>query len=549
MSAARAWGALAVAGIALAIYAATLSPNLAAAHDAVVYMNLIDGAEPAFHPHHLLFAPLAQLWIAALRQLGSSADSSGLVALLDACAGAAGLGLVYALLRSRASLDAPLAAAATLCAGASFGFWFYSVSVEVYLIPLALVLAALYALEGNARVERRFALAGALQGLAVLFHELHLLFLPTVIWAAWRAGRAVPGACLRALGVHALVFVPVVGGVYAAVMLAEGVDTLAGALRFAAGYAIGHDYWVPPSLATLPRALLGAGRSLVGAHFLFAVPPLRDALTRTLPDQGLVDEVYLVRGLGAPLAWALLAGALALGAGLVALAARGLAQRKGMNASARSLGELAAVWLASYTAFFLFWVPHNVEFWIPQCTALWLLLACAWSTASAHGARAFAALGAALLALNYVGSIRPVGARENDYYYAQTQPFAALATPRDLIVVGDRWIFASYLERFARAPVWSLARTLRASATPREAVYGTQVAIDRTLAAGGRVLVSADALEPDTELRRALGESGILALAELWVRHPARTVARDGALAPLHVIEGASDAPPSPDTR
>src|SRR5262245_28012663 len=180
----KAAGPLVVAALALCAYAATLSPNLAAAHDAVVYMNLIDGSEPAFHPHHLLFAPLAQLWIAALRHLGVGAESSRLVALLDACAGAAGLAVVYALLRRRAEFGPAFAGVVTLCAGASFGFWFYSVSVEVYMLPLALVLAALYVLGGRGSLERRFAAAGALHGAAVLFHQLHVLFFPAVLWAA-----------------------------------------------------------------------------------------------------------------------------------------------------------------------------------------------------------------------------------------------------------------------------------------------------------------------------------------------------------------------------
>jgi hypothetical protein len=539
-------GAALVAGLALAVYAATLSPNLSAAHDAVAYMNLIDGGEPAFHPHHLLFAPLAQLWIAALRHLGVSAASSQLVALLDACAGAAGLALVYALLRRRAELGAALSAAATLCVGASFGFWFYSVSVEVYLLPLALVLGALYVLLGRGATGRRFATAGALHAAAVLFHQLHVLFWPSVVWAAWRAARGsgrVPFA--RALGAHAAAFAPIVLGAYGLVLgVALQIDSLDAALRYAASYALGPDYWYPPSLASAARALVGAGRALIGAHFVFALPELRGVLASALPGQGLADEVYLVRGLAPGLAWLLLAATLALALGVLALALGGV-RRRALEPGARSLLELSGVWLASYAAFFVFWVPHNVEFWIPQSVAFWLMLACAWSGARPGAVRAFAALGLALAAVNYAGSIRPAGDLANDFYHAQAQRFAARASARDLIVVGSRWLLPSYLERFADAPVWSLERALRGAASPGDAVASGRALLERTLADGGRVLVAHDVLEPDRELREKLGAPGLLALRALWDDHPPQPEPPAEGLPSLHVIPArASSAVP-----
>ncbi len=131
---------------ALALYAATLAQNFALAHDSVSYLIEIErgAVDGLFHPHHLLYNALAALWLGGLRALGLGADGGLLVALLNAIFGAAGIAVVYAFLRRRAALPLGLALAATALVACSFGYWFYSVSVEVYLIPLFFLLAALY---------------------------------------------------------------------------------------------------------------------------------------------------------------------------------------------------------------------------------------------------------------------------------------------------------------------------------------------------------------------------------------------------------------------
>jgi len=49
------------------LYVLTLSNVLSVATDSISYINQIDRGRQLFHPHHLLYAPLAYMWIALCR--------------------------------------------------------------------------------------------------------------------------------------------------------------------------------------------------------------------------------------------------------------------------------------------------------------------------------------------------------------------------------------------------------------------------------------------------------------------------------------------------
>ena len=542
-----------VFGSGLVVYGLSLSPNLAEAHDSVRYLNAIDAGESLFHAHHLLFAPLAYAWLGLCRALGVAVDSVFVVGALDAIAGAVGLAAFYALLRARAGLPARFAAVATALPAFSFGYWFYSTSVEVYLVPLAFLLICLYVLSGgcleegpaDARATSRYRSVGVAHALAVLFHQIHVLFGVAVLAAIWWECRGDLREARRRTLAHASTAVPIVALAYAGVMFGvEGVGSAGEALRFLSGYAASGDYWYPLSVDTLARAAVGAARSLVGGHFVLALP-VGDRVVAALEGQGLADEIFLVRDLSTSLAWTLLALSALFAVGFAFVATRALRTllRAGVPGDPADLvARLCLVAIAPYALFFLFWVPHNVEFWIPQSTWLWAALAIGWWKGSPRPARArtLGALAVGLGLVNFAGSIDGLRDARNDYYRALVAPYARETGPADLVLFGRSWILEAYAQRFGRADVTSLERIHRAHPGP-ELAGAVRAEIRHVTERGGRVFVAADAVRPPAGALWLASESDA---RELFAPYRDRWVRVEGALGPHWVI--GPDAPETP---
>ena len=531
-SRARGRGAWIAGGLSLALYLSTHTSNLSVAHDGIRYMMLIEGGRVHLHPHHLLATPVAQAWLCAWRTLAGGAgvdvDSHRVVSVMNALAAAAIVALFYALLRSDRRVGAALAAGVTALVASSYGVWLYATTAETYAAPLALVMSVLVILARDRPSPRRFAVAGAVHGVAVLLHQMHVLLLPAIALLALLAARPAPRparAARRALGAHLGVFATIVIAGYAAALWALRIDSLDAATAYLAGYAVERDYWHALGPSTLVRAGVGAVRAVIGGQFVLADPVARDLAISQLGGLRLEDEAFAVRAMPVELARALvavaLAAAVALGA-IAAVAARRVvrvrraggarSQHPACPGSARA--PVAAVWLVSYAAFFSLWVPHNLEFWVVQCLAAAWLLAIA---TAAHGGRwmapAIGAVAAAVLGVNLLGSVFPLRARESDYYREAAAGYVAHTGPGDLVVVSDAWILSSHLARSGRVRVLSLDQLARRADSPGAIVAELGRELDAVLRAGHRVAISRSAVavggvaRPRAAVRAAVAEA------------------------------------------
>jgi hypothetical protein len=278
----------------LLLYLATLSQNLSLAHDGARYINQIDRGASLWHPHHLFYAPLASLWIRTLRGIGICSDSSLLVGALNAIAGALALFLFHQLVATRIGLSRRGAIAATACVGLSFGLWCYSVCVEVYLPPLALLLLSLSLLCG--RRPGTWAIAGAAtaHAAAVLLHQMNVLFLPVAAVAGLQnVDRA---AWTRGAAVYAAIFLAIVGATYLVVGFAvTGAESLAAWWSWTTTQAQHAGFRHELSGKSLLAACVGLGRAFVGGHFVFSIPVTSSIVKRLYPSFELRDESFLVR--------------------------------------------------------------------------------------------------------------------------------------------------------------------------------------------------------------------------------------------------------------
>jgi type II secretory pathway component PulM len=151
----------------------------------------------------------------------------------------------------------------------------------------------------------------------------------------------------------------------------------------------------------------------------------------------------------------------------------------------------------SYALFFLFWVPFNVEFWLPQLLLLWW----GWLKLGEQRAKRWfpALLAGMLLALggiNYVGTVHWLRQPARDYYRARTQAWAAHTQAGDLVILCQRWVHAAYAEAFLPAEARSLI-DFCPGPMPDTAALGQ--ALSQTLAQQGRVLIDPKAWQPEQQ--------------------------------------------------
>lgn len=276
-----------------------------------------------FLPHHLVYEPSVLLMLNLWRAFGYTgyADLPG--SMFSSLAGAGGLGLFFAIAR-QSSGSRIVALVATLVLGLTYGYWFYSVEVDIYVQPLFFLLATtclyLHALRNTAPRAYMFMLMGLLHALGALYHQAALFTVPAFALGIYLLPGTIGDKVRRvaAYGVTlGLVLVPAyfVGGV-----LIAGQDTPDKFVRWANNFgqlgtwgaftpstpastisgisaAVSADYWI--------------GRALLLALIVVLAARARSATRR-----------------GGPLAWVLW------------------------------------TWTGTYTLFFVWWQPEVLKFWV-----------------------------------------------------------------------------------------------------------------------------------------------------------------------------------------
>lgn len=388
------------AALLLALRAAEQSP------DALDYAYAARSGHDLFHPHHLLFAPLVRLVLAALAPFSRGGDAILAGQIHNVAWAVAALLAVRTLVR-RAGGSPALASGAALFLLATRGFWVYATQVEVYVPALAcLAVTALLASGSVAGAAagapgavtsareapplgaRRTAAAALALALAVLYHQTSALFAAPLAAlcvarrgrAGWREAAAIAG------GAGALALLA-----YAAAYAATGGPrTAADFARWTLSYgfapvpawgSLGH--FGPNGVAALLRSQ-AANFAGVPARWAPAVVPLFGLALLALAAW---SAVALARRGGGTRA----AGGAGDGA------ASGLAGRAGAGQSAAAADPLrwcALLWLGVHFAFFLWWLPTDTDFFVISLLPLVLLGALAVGDFAGRGRRWRRAAGA-----------------------------------------------------------------------------------------------------------------------------------------------------------
>jgi hypothetical protein len=540
------WSELAIPfAIYFSVYALTLSRVPSIVTDSANYINRIDSGTDLLHPHHLLFNSFAWTWVYIWRRLGVQTDTAILVSQLNAIFGALCMCVFYRILRIRLGCDRGTALLATGLPAFSFGFWYYSGCVEVYIVPLFLLLLSFDFLTGERVDARTFALVGFLNGVAVLFAEMSVLFATVVFLAAWFSYRNGNNSLAKSSASYLLVAVPTTAVPYALALSAVGrANSVQSAWLWLTDYAHYPRFWSPLALSSVPIACFGLGQAFVGSHFLFALPSVRHWVEKMLQDYYLADKAFLVRNLGSGVARLLVALAAAqFLLVIVALASR-LRYWTFLSLKRQRFVYLLAVWFLTYGTFTFFYTSINAKFWIAPTLCLWLFflvfLVGARNNPEEAGQwpRVILAIVVVMgFSVNYMGSIRFTRDQANDYYYSRIKPLVELTRQGDLIVIGTSWKYEPYLVHYGKAQVLSLTSVCKTSGATPESVRRVQSVIDDELLAGGRVVISEEALEPEVETIRRYPE--MTAFRTLWEGYRRRWSVRGSQTNAVYVLEDA----------
>ncbi|MBD3169588.1 MAG: hypothetical protein GF307_08905 [candidate division Zixibacteria bacterium] len=499
------------------IYILTIPANHTEAEDSLSILNDIRSVdvEKLFHPHHLLYAPVGYTAHHLAQSAGINTNLQLTMQAVNIFAGLFVLLMVY-LIAGKLNMAPYLRAIAVFITAFSYSFWRYSNECETYIIPLVfimLVIAGVIRMFEKGHSYGRAFWLGIGTAFAVLFHQQHIVFIIPLTIAFLISSfdserKYSTGIIIKNYLLCLLTFVFVLTFAYSLVgFIVLGKGNFTELRQWFTGYAYG-GVWGAWSFYSIPKAVIGLGRSFIGGHFIFALAPAREFIQSTMPDYVLREEVFLVRDFSGFKSWLLIISTFAFVLSAAFMFFRAVWHRFSRaeielyddnRPDMRYLVFLYCI-LIVYAAFNIWWEPQNIEFWIAVMPALGLLF-CYFigPVLNFRFYRNVAVVFMALLfAINLFGSIAPQKTEDNDYWRDYNSWYLQHCRKGDLIFAGDGHLSDSYIEYYTGAEAISLL-PVKWHYESLTQVYNS---FDSVLTAVNprRVFISSTMLEPNPEL-------------------------------------------------
>jgi len=437
------------------VYLLSLTSNFSAAHDSIDYLIGFEQVEDLLQPHHLLYHVTTYAIFKFLKLILPFVANHYLIEVVNAFWGAGAVLMVNLFLRKRFHLKPITAFLGTCLPAFSFGIWFYSANIEVYMPSLFFMLLILYKLTGDTFNSKTMTIVILLHALAILFHQVNIIFTPVILWKIWQKRKEIP--VLKSLLLYSLCG----GGLVIATYFIIGWGVLGHHdpkefTTWIRGYTTQTSYWFPLSIKTAGNAAVGFGHALIGAHFVFRVAFIENYLNSKFFYHSLSDETFLVRNISHAQALFLLilSGILFL---LILISfIKTIRFAKKIYTDRKQVVTPLIFTFLIYSAFFFFWMPENLEFWFLQLVLFWIIIMAGITSTPTTGKLKnnlwIAAMALILITINYLGSIRWLQNIDNDYFFAKIKTAKEQANAKDLVILKDPWIVKSYLIRYSAAP-------------------------------------------------------------------------------------------------
>jgi len=432
----------------------TLAENFSGPHDSINYLNGIVKGHPLINQHHLLYHVTARYWLVLMQPLFPGVHNYYIVEAFTALWGSGSLVVAYCFFRKRFNLPVFTSAASTAVIAFSYGFWFYSVNIEVYGPPMFFLLLALYVMTRPELKKNDITKIIILHILAILFHQINILFGIIVLYKFWVERQKIN--VFKAVAGYALAGLIFVGGAYFyAGWIIEGQNTFPLWTSWMKGYARQAQYWQPMDLSMPGHVVIGYSHAFIGGHFVFQIPEVHSYIDKSLGVHSLHDELFLVRNSSPTFVVVLSSLAITVAILMVWMVIRFILKFKTIITGRKKLVLPIVYCGAVYSIFFCFWMPEILEFWILQTVLFWLLmlgLAPIYRfplQLKTNTGIVFFAI--SLFTVNFFGSVRPLMKIENDWYYNKVIPVMNTATSKDLVLLQDAWILKDFIDYFGKA--------------------------------------------------------------------------------------------------
>jgi hypothetical protein len=295
---------VAILSVIAAVYFLTLSVNHNEADDSLHFLYSISycSLSDQFHPDHLLYNFINYTFFHLWRLFGYEGSAEFPVKLVNIIAALSVLWLLY-VIASKLKFPVLLKYFCIISVAFSYGFWWYSVECETYIIPMIFILLCFHRLilirEDFFNVTNHLFL-GAFNALAILFHKQHTLLVVIIFLGyilifyenqkkiAWKKFMSMTIIYTAICG-----FIVLFSYLLVAVFIQGFINFNDIANWVMHLDAISKDFgW---HIYDLPNAIIGFCRIFIGGHYIFYFSIFSELLQRTILTYSLKWQIFLIK--------------------------------------------------------------------------------------------------------------------------------------------------------------------------------------------------------------------------------------------------------------
>ncbi|GEM_PF-2376641 len=428
---------LLVYSVLVAIYLLTLSNNQAIAHDGIIYAARAKEGVWVFHPHHLLYHAFTLLVVKGIQIFYPSCEVYLILSGINSVFGSALVTLFCIILIEQYNFKKIQAISASLLIAFSYGIWYYSTCVEVYIIPLFFAGLSLYYFLKNPDDYFKIALFAAL---ATLFHQTYV-FLLFVYLISFIYSKKKINIILK----FGTAFLIIVGIPYVLVLIFDyKVKSISDAYYQLTFYAHKLPYfWSKFGFSIFINDLVGFIRVITSIHLLLGLNFVLNIIFNYFPGNSFKEELYLIRNATSYEAYIVVVVLSALFVAFIyffSVSIRNFIKNKALKSE--------KVWLISYLIFFVgffsLWSSNNLEFWISIYFFLTLFLVIFNKDNVSY--KLYFTIGLLLFVYNFTSTTQFVLSSNNDFYQNKINYLKPITEKESLLIIdNNNYMLYNYL--------------------------------------------------------------------------------------------------------
>lgn len=394
------WIAVGVFFVTLCYYVSLLHMNLAHSHDSAEYYRNIITMKVAWHEHHVLYEPLSFLWLEYGKLIVPQVPPFELVSAMNSFFGAGCISIIYLILTKHLDFSVLKALICCIAIGGSFFYLNYATTVEVYHSALFFMLATFYYAVTKQNIDFTDAMIiGVLHGLAMSFHQMHVLLGVVLLPRMLKAGY---GKFL----IYVLYGTLVVVVTYMFACYAEHIHSWKAFSEYFIGY-LGEKSTVKNSASPI-FAPFGLAMALLGGRYVMSIEPFRSFIEIYRADSMYERIFYLHHKTG------IISGTFQIIMyGIFTICFCFLIWQFIKKINFITIKNQLEYYLliVIYSLFFTFWYPYNPEFWGVTMTFMIIVV-----FAQIQNTKLLAVTAFTIVMINLFGSALPLLDVDNNLY-------------------------------------------------------------------------------------------------------------------------------------